>query len=376
MRPLSLHFDSGSATHGAPGGVSPTVRYTSPVRGSVSCLVVLAVTVAAPSVARAETVTAVDVTVDAEPECATESGFWRALQRRTDRLARGSGDAKASIALVIERSEGGARGALRVVRAGNAEGKRIMTGASCEDVVAGLSLVAALAFDPAARMTLDDAAAETPSAPTNALASPTPAAAPAREPAPASAAPPTREEPRAGAPRPPSQLRFGVGVGAGALAMGAPAVTVGYGGFAELGVDRAGLAPLVRVGILRADATSDLPVAGADLGWTLARASFCPLRVDLVASVGVRPCAAVDAGALTASARGVERARDRTRPWVAPAAALSVVWSVTRAAFVELQGRLAVPLVRDEVVVDPSVTLYRAPPVSPSGEIAAGWRFP
>src|SRR5690606_17744227 len=112
-----------------------------------------------------------------------------------------------------------------------------------------------------------------------------------------------------------------------------------------------------------------LTAAGVDLGWTVARASFCPVRVALGAALAVRPCAGIDAGVLSASARGVDRARDRTRAWIAPSAAVAVTWSFTRAAFLELGARAAVPLVKDDIVVDPSLSLYRAPLVSPAAEI-------
>ena len=100
------------------------------------------------------------VRVDADADCATASTFWRALSDRTDRLRAPAGEeSAATIDVVIKRQGTRVRGELRVARAGERPTSRSLGGASCAEVTDGLSLVAALAFDPGARADRNERAA-------------------------------------------------------------------------------------------------------------------------------------------------------------------------------------------------------------------------
>lgn len=359
----------------------------------------LVVSVAARS-ARAETEgqTRVAVRVQAERECVDTSGFWRALAARTDKLDRvGSveGDAAsargndATIDVRVRRSRGRVIGELRVERGGHKSESRALTGASCEEITRGLSLVAALAFDPGARIDVPELPATSPasappatsaaSAPPATSPAPPPSAAPAAAAREVSPASPARE--RAQAAPPSGAYRLAVGGGASAIALGAQETSAGYGGFVELARDRSGLSPAFRVGLTRAtgDARAETASAGpvtADLGWWLARSSACPVRLDFASSLHFRPCAGLDVGAMTGTPRAPIQGSARTRAWLAPTLSARINWELYRIAFLEVAGDLALPLVRDELAADPSVSLYRAPVVVPSGSLAAGVRFP
>lgn len=314
---------------------------------------------------------AVSVRVEAPASCTTTAAFWAALARRTDRLRQargGEGEASIEITMRADAETGGATGELRIVRAGSASEQRRLGAASCDELTQGMSLVAALAFDPAAR--LEAAVDDAPAAPDR-----TPATAPVAVPSPAPGAPretPTNP-PRDGSPA----LRLGIGGSAGVAGMSADGATPVLGGFVDLQHQR-GLLTTARLGITRQDASVTREAVGAELAWTLGRASVCPLRVPLNAraSVSLMPCAGIEVGVLSAAARGVSRADDRSRLWFAASAMGRFEVQPVRSFFVEAQVGAGFPLIRDEIAVDPSLTLYRAPAVIAFGEIGAGVRFP
>ncbi len=321
------------------------------------------------------------IDVDAPAECATEATFWKALARRTDRVAQAekkAATARIEVSIKKERASS-VVGEITIARSGTRSERRRIAGATCEEVTMGLSLVAALAFDPAARVDVEPepAPAPAPSAsttepPKNELGSPAPTS-----PEPVQNA---RIAPVASAegPQPPpatSAWRLGIGALGGVSALGTTNATLSYGGFFDLENDRMGLAPSFRAGVKHAEGSADGGLAAANLAWTVGAASACPLRLDLVSKVAFRPCAGLDAGVLSASATGIAKTNDRSRLWLAPNAVMRLSWSPARVLFVEIQGGASVPLVRDEFAVDPSVSVYRAPSVVPIGEIAAGARF-
>ena len=160
------------------------------------------------------------------------------------------------------------------------------------------------------------------------------------------------------------------------IALAAPSSIAGYGGFAEIARDRPGLSPAIRLALLHAEGGSPDGPARAELSWWLARAEVCPLRVDVLRTVHARPCLGLETGALTGTPSGAARAQTRTRPWLAPSLSGRIEWEIYRISFIEAEASLSAPLVRDELVVDPTVSLYRAPALVPSARIAAGVRFP
>jgi hypothetical protein len=293
-------------------------------------------------------------------------------------------------------------GELVIVHGTSRSERRRLVAASCEEATEALSLVAALAFDPGARQL-----EEPRPRPTKGRGSPSAFATPAEpatpragaegpkngaEAAPAPTDPSTtdlskveRPRPKEEAEAPPSRpaarpsatsWRWAAAANGGVRAVGTSSATFSYGGFLELENEQPGLSPSFRLGAMRAESSAAGHGASGDLVWTLGHASVCPARLDLLSAVSARPCAGIDAGLLSAQAVGLPTSRERTRPWIAPNVAGRLRAGLGRFVFLEIQGGVAVPLVRDELVVDPAVSVYRAPAVAPFGEIAAGARFP
>lgn len=325
----------------------------------------------------------ISVSVDAPRDCATDAMFWSALSRRTDRLVRASAststsEASAMIDVVLTRSKATTTGVLRIVRSGRASEPRRVVAKSCSEVVDGLSLVAALAFDPAAKLDAisDDEGSDskTPGkSPIDAAVDPPPSPEPLRSSSPSLSS--TDPDDRAFPIGEPHRWAFGIGAAGGGVLVGDPGATVTLGGFGEISSERPGLSPSIRLGAVYSAVHADNANVRAALTWTVGRASVCPVRLDLVRGLSLRPCAGVEGGILAASTRSVATTRDRSRPWLAPTAAARLVYVPSSPLFFELEVAVAAPLVRDEIVVDPSLSVYRAPVLVPSGQIAAGVRF-
>jgi hypothetical protein len=344
------------------------------------------------------------VEVESPSGCSSSAIFWKALGRRTERVVptatNAAPDARIEVLMRTDQRAGsGVVGELTIVRGATRSQRRRIVGASCEEVTQGLSLVAALAFDPAARM--DDAApTPTTTTPTNNVGSSSSSTTTATTtttttttgaaPVPSASVEPTRrdasaaETPTPTPPTPattPSHWRWGMGASGSVSALGTTSAVLAYGGFIDLeseSDDRASrLAPSFRVGAAHSEGFADGAQVSADLAWTYARASACPLRFDLGSrNVAFRPCAGVDAGVLSARAVRLDRTKDRSRPWIMPHAVARLSWAPVRILFVEVQGGLGIPVVRDELVVDPTVSVYRAPALVPIAEIGAGLHFP
>lgn len=307
------------------------------------------------------------VRVDAprgQEDCITAEAIWRELSRRTNHVRRAErGEASAVVLISVSRAQGGGfSGELTIVRSGVSSEARTLVGGTCEELRHAMSFVAALAFDPAARPEVD----------VGTLPEPPPAIVPPPKPE-ALQPPPSSLRSRA-------SLRMGVGASFGAMTV-ARELTATYGGFADLGSNR-GWKPSLRLGIVRTEASiSSAPSGvGADLAWTLGRASLCPVRLSVVelGAMAVAPCAGVHAGALSASAAGSGFAKrdHRVRAFVAGGLVGRLEVTPLRPVFIELEGGVAFPFIRDEIAVDPSLSVFRTPGFYGVLEINAGVRFP
>lgn len=170
--------------------------------------------------------------------------------------------------------------------------------------------------------------------------------------------------------------------GVGVSTIGREATLV-FGAALDVGLER-GLFSLFRFGFTRTSAavarTTARGTVETDLAWTLARASACPLRVPLAGSrrLAFAPCGGVGVGVLSASAAGTALARseDRSRAFVAAELAGRLEAEPFGGFFVGVEVAAGFPFIRDEIAVDPTLEVYRAPPVVVNGEIGAGVRFP
>lgn len=315
------------------------------------------------SAARAdEGVHGVHLSVRDGAACTDDTRFFASLARRSAKIVLDPSSAD-SVAIRIDPAADGIRGELVVVRDG-ARSARSLEGGTCDEIVRGLSLVAALAFDPDAALE-----PEAPSLP--------PPSLPSRPPRDRAAAPLT------GTPSasPSAPLRFGLGGGAALLALGGDDPTIGASGFVELQKDRRGLAPQARLGFSHATAIATTPSDGvgpisARLTLVTGQASLCPLRADLGAGTHLRPCASLEAGALTGTPDAPITGAARTRAWVALGLSVRFDWEIERFFFLEAEVGGRAPLVRDELGAEPRTVVYRAPALIPVGALSAGVRFP
>lgn len=287
----------------------------------------------------------VEIVVTAEAECMTDDAFWSALAARTARVARGRGGDVCEVR-ASKQGPSGASGAIVIVRGGLRSEPRTIEGATCREVLEGLALVAALAWDRP----------EAWSAP--------------------AATTPATEEPEPPSPEVPSRgpgWTLAVGLKSGISGAGTDGVPFAWGGFVDVERSGVGLAPAFRLGLAHAESGATTTGARVDLAWTPVRASACPLAWESGRWLRVGTCATFDVGVLHASSpQGTTSA---TRPWLA--AGLSVGASVrpTPRFFLEIAPFLAFPLVRDDIALEP-VMVYRAPLAVAGMEIGAGLRFP
>ena len=294
----------------------------------------------------------VKVAVDASPSCVDQEAFTRALARHSDAIAVGDGDSGTIELRMREGDE--VEGVVRVTALGRAPWQRVIRGRSCDEVTDALALVVAMSFD------------EEPPPPPRMLPPPpvtSPNDVPDRVVAPAPAAP--------------SRWHGAIGAGMGPLLLGEAALSLSYGGFGELELDRNGLvSPSFRLGITHAESSVDVGGRGAALVWTTGKADVCPLRREFTEGFGFRSCVALDLGVLSATPRGLGNPHEENRPWASTSITGRFRLVPERLFFVEGELGVTIPIVRDELAADPSLTLYRAPPVAPLAAVYAGIRIP
>jgi hypothetical protein len=311
----------------------------------------------------------VEYSVDAT--CPGQDDFLARVRARTDRLERTTPDDEATPVYRVSATvtEGAAHGRLEMVDPSGISARDV-DGVTCEDVVDALALVLALAIDP------------------NASSAPiAPALAPPADALPA-AAPPI-----APAPVPP-RLHVS-GAAAGELTGGiAPKVLLGPTFYVEvdwLREDAAGspesgravgpslqVRPIVDVRLalsLASTSTTSSTVGSADFSWTVGRAEVCPVGA-FWGTVAAMPCVRFDAGVLGATGRGVDVPSTKSRPWLAAGALARVRWTIARPIFVEVDGAVLAPIVRDHFYfARPQTTVYDVPAAGAEAGAAVGARF-
>jgi hypothetical protein len=246
---------------------------------------------------------------------------------------------------------------------------------ACADVVAALSLIAALALDPTASTSPAPTPPPTPT-PTEAAGTKPEAAKP---PATAPAAPPSKTGEHA-APAsdelpPEAELakhdwRWSIGAGAGLTGGVATALLVSVPVFVDVAQVSRGLAsPALRLRFEHASADE----GGARFTWTTGSLDGCPIAVA-TGPVRMWPCARIAAGTLAATG-DVAQARSAGRPWLSAAAVARVRVSLVGGLFLEVEGEVLAPFVRDRFYLEPDATVHRATAVAAGGAAALGASF-
>ncbi len=384
------------------------VRMAGPVAGRL--LGVLAgLAVGFVSLARAgaaEPRTPIRVESVAGATCPSGETFGVQLLRRTDRVR----EARAGERAVVFRVElvGSAKrplGRLTVEEPDGTLTEREVPGATCQEVVSAMALIAAVLVDPnasleplppgmapgdegggggaagVARLGAEEGTraparrpranapravgaaprrappASPPKAPKARPARPRPAPPPARASAPLalaviSAGPKAREQPNAG-----KLGRWAFGFGPGLALEGAttPELAVGIALAVTVELGRTSfVSPLLEVSITRTQTTSvSTPSGTGEFRFSGARLLFCPLRFPKVSVIDVRPCPFAEMGVLEGIGKATSAPDQVSARWVALGAMGRVGARLLRHLGFFAEGGLVVPLIRHEFYFDP-----------------------
>lgn len=306
----------------------------------------------------------------APASCPGQASFESRLQARTTKSRPADGEEPAR-AFSVALREAGSRwtGVLSIRDREDRLAERQVEGASCEELADALALIVALAIDP-------QALSAPPPTPPPAEPPPTPAAssavvAPAPPPPPA----PRPRDPVVPARPPPASTPWHAGLGVQGAATWGPsaAALLTLPLFIDVRRGDAGiLRPEVR---LSASRGGDSLTSSARFTWTVARLEACTAIWEHAARVRLVPCALIEGGTLRGEGSDVAQPTSATRAWIAAGATARVQTRVFGPVFVEAQGSLALPVVRDRFFLKPDTTLHRVPEVVPSMAFGLGATF-
>jgi hypothetical protein len=242
----------------------------------------------------------------------------------------------------LEAAQEGFAGTLTLVQ-GARRTERTLEGATCDEVVAGLAVVAALLVEPEAMAPAEEEPAE--------------AAAPA---------PPPERAPRARVSAF-GGVRNGAGPGpspSGGVALTWPGAPRGRGLVAG---------PLLGRVALQAAPMGDFGVQGLRTSGALTTAwmALCPVAV-----VGPRShaalCPGVEVGWQRVTFDGGGTARRHDRPWLAAGAELHLAWQVAHRLVLEANAMLGSPLMRRRYDLQSGGTAYATPASTATRHLGAG----
>jgi hypothetical protein len=314
------------------------------------------VVVIQPRAARAETAR-FTVGYTADPSCPSEAVFVEEITARTNRARLSSSDEEATHEVVVQvqelpaRSEG--RIEIRKAGASDPEIARTIDGQSCAEVVSAFGLVAALHFDPQARIIAPPPVVVVRPRPVKPLPPVRPAASPEAKP-------------------------WGVGVGATVGGTAGMFPFVHPGGSVFLEVEKPGTASI------RLALEYGIPMEGsvtgrsARLDWLAGRLLGCPIELTPVEPLAIGPCAGIEAGRIGGEGiegAGVVAPESGQWPWVAGVVGAQARLSVGRVV-PRLEGGLLVPFFRHRFVFeDPRIELHQVAPVVGFVQLGIGLRF-
>jgi hypothetical protein len=349
----------------------------STARGIASALGTSVLAALSPSAAAADA-EPIRIEYRAPASCPGEADFAAQVTGRTTRARLASpGETARTFTIEITASGGAIRGKLTIDKP---RAVREVKGGTCDEVISALGLVTALAIDPRASTAPKPPPPPPPSAP-----SPPPPPPKPREhfPPPPRYAPLPWYGPIADplpallTPAPEARWRVGWGLHFGGASAIAPSILPVLGGFVAIARDSSAvLAPSFRLAILRAD--SGWITSGASLArfaWTAARAEGCPIRLEPAPSLGIVPCVHITAGALDASGISLAPQPGSARPWVAPGLLARVAWDIVDRVFLEAEGGVDFPLIRDTFYFAPANTAHAVPVAGGSFGVHLGTHF-
>jgi hypothetical protein len=289
----------------------------------------------------------------ASSTCSSVGSFEAEVQRRLPHAVTESGDAPFHFVVGVFPDEHRFVGELLLREASGRETTRRVSGASCDEVVSALALVATLLVE------------SSESATTTATPGPLPPPIPraTRVSLPARTSEQTSRRQR---------WRFGVGVLYHAAVGPSPRSGVEWLGGAMLpwGRQQEMLLELSFQSTL--EQVQATPGGTGSFDWRSLSLLACPLRWPTAGTLALRPCALAELGDLVGIGLDTQNAAEQRMLWVAPGAALRlelVLWGPLR---VELGLGGVVPLVRDSFYFEPRTdenVAFRVPSWGARGEL-------
>jgi len=282
----------------------------------------------APGVWAREPTIAFNVHTEGSAEC-TPDAFSAKLAALSPRL-RPAGAAEAGVAftLQIAKMDGVFRGRLRVRELDGNETTRAITGASCDEVLSALALIAVVLIDTSESPRPSEASALAVEAPVTGSGP---------------------EDDSAGS------WLFGAGVGAGietavsaevvpTVSLELEAAFIGPGAFS----------PRLAIAVHRSAASTVETAAGsAHFRWTAARISGCPVRFPIAARLALRPCLFFDVGSLEATGQNTYQGSSANVTWYALGGFARAEYVPFAPLSLGVDGGLLLPLVHDRYYFDP-----------------------
>lgn len=334
--------------------------------GGGTSLVVIAVLGAVTEVPRQIPV-AVRIEFSAPADCSSADDFYDGIRLRTDRIRPATGD-EAGLGMFVKlvRTDKQVQGELRVVGDRGETDARQVEGATCDEVVQALSLTAALAIDPEARVSpLPEPAATPPGPP--------PPKAPACAPCP----PPP--EPLA-LPPAPEAVDSGLEIGAGASILQAVSPYTALGISATGRVvwqhQAGGLGGSVGVSFLHLQSDFLGTSEAASVELTGLSLTVCPIRWTAADRLRFEPCATGLGGALTATGRSVTVPETVGRSWWSLGASVRAAGTVAGSLSLELEAGLGLPLIKRRFVTHtPDRLVGQTPTFSAMGTLGLVYGF-
>jgi hypothetical protein len=361
--------------------------------GAPLVLSALLTAAAGPSAPSADSIP-IRVDFDAPAGCSSASAFYNGVAARSDRVRRAaSGETAVRFAVRLSRSGSRVHGELRLVDGQTAVDTRRVDGSACDEVVGVLSLTAALAIDPAARMgppiSAPSAGADAggpggteagaASGPSESAATPASPLPPPPPPPPPQPAPPQAAEP------PPQDLtpdrghalRFALGVQAMAARVLVPSVAVGGGISLRLMQIRPDAPPRsveLSAIYLATDALGSAD--GVVARWAALSVTVCPGWGLAATHLAIDLCAQGVGGSLQVTDRAVTNPAVATRFWGAVGGMARLGIPVGREFWLEAEVTLGIPLMeRRFITTTPEETVGDTPVVALAGAIGIARRF-
>lgn len=302
---------------------------------------------------------------------------WVEAQLHEARETTPSAPARAAVRL--QQGSEGATARLELSRDDGSRYARELGGESCEAAAQGLAFVLAYALgggDPLdAPLPVIQPKAPEPVAPPP--PSPSPAAVVSSPPVPLSPPPA-----RIAAPASAARWRFGLAAQLGARGGLGPIWTPVEGGLLDVRRRKTGLAPVLRLAVLRAEPIQRVDAFGTtEFSWLAARLEGCPLQLPLLEPLRVAPCVGAHLGRIRAegkpasSARGAGQRADQL--WADAVVALRFELTFAGVLQLETQGDLVVPFTPYQFAFDnPDTSVYQVPVVALAGYAGLGLHFP